>query len=284
MISNQNCRVKHAPVSWLGTRPLLKLKVSFLKSLEVWILLTEVSAPSTIRPPHTPEVPACIGTERKYHSSARLESVDGDGETNWQKGRLTGGKATDFIWDLFILFDSKYFIERSNHPKDTDEPGVLYCRKAAGKKLRKTVGFSRRDVVQIHQDASCPPTTTGALLFLTQPAPLRVEICALLLELKKKKERKKTRRDRALPAAALPRHLELRIIHNPYRKSLVEGCVLFLPRSSSPNSHIYTNPLSFSYLDIIPLGSRSLGLLQYLRGAWYLVCTPLPWIVVRLMI
>lgn len=97
MISNQKCRVKHAPVSWLGTRPLLKLKVSFLKSLEVWILLTEVSAPSTIRPTHTLEVPACIGTERKYHSSARLESVDGDGETNWQKGRLTGGKATDFI-------------------------------------------------------------------------------------------------------------------------------------------------------------------------------------------
>lgn len=130
MISNQKCRVKHAPVSWLGTRPLLTLKVSFLKSLEVWILLTEVSAPSTILSPHPPEVPACIGTERKYHSSALLESVDGDGEMNRQKGRLTGRKATAFIWNLFVLFDSKYFIEKSNYPKDTDEPGVLYCRKA----------------------------------------------------------------------------------------------------------------------------------------------------------
>lgn len=98
-------------------------------------------------------------------------------QIDWEKSDRFYLKSVCLIW-LKVLYREKQQSQRHR------EPGVLYCRKAAGKKLRKAVGFSRRDVVQIHQDASRLTAVTGALLFLVQPAPLRVEICALLLEWK----------------------------------------------------------------------------------------------------
>lgn len=85
------CRVKYIPASWLEISPLLKLKVSFLKFMEVWILLSEVSPPFTSLPWRSlPEVAEKGGA---FLLPSQILCMRNEST----KGRLTGRKATDFI-------------------------------------------------------------------------------------------------------------------------------------------------------------------------------------------
>lgn len=115
VLGNQTFRVKYTPASWLEIRPLLKLKVSFVGFLEVWILL----GLSTL---------LCSSQwhRKKVLFFYSLRVCVWELWNELTKGRLTGRKATDFIWNLFVLCDTKYIID----PKEIDGPGVLYYRKA----------------------------------------------------------------------------------------------------------------------------------------------------------